>query len=662
MIFINYYEVLATTMNNKNEGKAEEVTDGTWLSEDDWDEEDIDLDKMFPDSNESEAKEVCETKDDEYTQDSKQKMKELEAGQRFIEKEDPELLVIDLEWDFAPHPDADEKAKAMSWDLIEIGAVSAHPYSHESTVIHDMLIRPVIRDQVSQEFTDITGITNQLIEVEGWHLQNALRAFFYKAKKYEKWAFWGNRDMDVLRAAAKRAGIEMPQPKMIIDLKRTFLKSYKIRGSLSLLRVMCMLGKKGHGDAHRALSDALDAATVYKESFNRTEIQLVSDQKFQNWLQSNHPQIIERRKAKNNRETALNSLKVWEQKQPRHELHHLDLSHKENLGVWSDLFDSKAVEAFTKGSDEDYLEGNHSGTQETSKQEARVWLAKGPARLAKNVTLEALQGLSDLQANFGNFEEVIKTIRAQLICAYYAKKPIKIDPILLDGPPGTGKTEFSKELARMLSLPFYEFNIGSVHAKFEVAGGHPTWSSAQPGRITKYMLENDTMNPIILLDEIERSRAAEDVIQPLLQFIDRDQSKRAKDHFFDMGFDFSQIFFIATSNTLDFVDAALKSRFQVFDIKAPNKDQTTIIAKNLYTKVRNERSALYLAESLTDQVAAELAEMPPRQIRTALSHAINEATLRLECNGEVSEGDVSIEDLPGEQRSGKVSFGFIPQC
>jgi len=458
-----------------------------------------------------------------------------------------------------------------------------------------------------------------------------------------------------------RVGVEFDMPDRVIDLKAEFAKTYRLKKSPSMLKAMCMLGITGDGPLHRAVNDAKYAARIHDAIHFRSEIELVSKQELQGWINTHYPELIYKNRP-SGCDTKTGPLSRWEAKKQSDDPLHLDLQDCELPGVWCTLFDNDDLDTVRREAAVALEPFGDNKGREAVIQKAQE-LIRGNMRLAKKITQQGLKNMEQLAVDFGNFQDVISTIRAQLINAHYSRMPIKIEPMLLDGPPGTGKTEFTKALAKALFLPMYEFNIGSVHAKFEVTGGHPTWAKSEPGRITKYMLGQDIMNPIILMDEIERARTSEDIVQPLLQFIDRDQAKRAKDHFFDMSFDFANIAFIATSNTLDLVDPALRSRFHVFHIQPPTAEHVKRIARNIFSKVRSDRSAWYLDDQLSDEVVSLLSGFAPRDIRAALSGAINAATLRLEVDGGVGEGAVDVGDLLAQHRveKPKLDFGFVPR-
>jgi len=570
-------------------------------------------------------------------------------------------IVLDLEWDWLDKHGNELKPGYV--ELIEVGAVvinSTNTSDMEYEVVIDQLVRPANKDFVSKDFETLTGITNQDVLEEGVPLADAMKAFWEVAQHYDTWMFYGSRDISILRLAAARTGVEIRLPRRIHDIKKGFCQTYKIKSSVSLKRALCMIDADKDGAMHRAASDAISAARVYHHAANTREISLVSDSDFKVWLASRYPEVIRRQRALDKAAANKDILATWRKNQSSDELPHLQLDSPGKPGQWRPLFDMREM---LHNQDIQLFEMNvFNNNSRNSSDEFRLRAAKyGNMRIAQMPSSASIRGLDDLAVQFENFDEVIKEIKGRLINSYYSSTAIQLDPILLDGPPGVGKTEFSRQLAKTLGLPFFEFNISSAHGRFEICGGHPGWSSAEPGRITKHMLTSDYLNPVVLMDEIESARSAQgdNIVQPLLQFLDREQSKRVKDNNLDMQFDYSHIFFIATTNELRFVGDAMKSRFHIFDIKAPTKEQTRKIVRTIYKKLRNERKALYLSESLSSDVVMSISAMPPREIRAALSHAINHATLRLSNDGVVTEGAVIVSDLP-DQGPDKLSFGFVP--
>ncbi len=283
------------------------------------------------------------------------------------------------------------------------------------------------------------------------------------------------------------------------------------------------------------------------------------------------------------------------------------------------------------------------------------WLIAVPWSERSEEHLDPVAAREVLDADHEGLEDVKDRITEYLAVRKLRQdRGIEADPksgaiLTLIGPPGTGKTSIGESIARATGREFVRMSLGGVRDEAEIRGHRRTYIGALPGRLVRALRDAGTMNPVILLDEVDKVGAdwRGDPSAALLEVLDPAQNHSFRDHYLDVELDLSQVMFLATANVADTIPGPLLDRMEVIRFDGYTSEEKLAIAKGYLWPRQRDRNGLREEEvSISDEVlrtiiAEYTREAGVRNLERELGTMLRKTATRI-ASGEV-EPPVEIE-------------------
>jgi ATP-dependent Lon protease len=295
------------------------------------------------------------------------------------------------------------------------------------------------------------------------------------------------------------------------------------------------------------------------------------------------------------------------------------------------------------------------------------WLIAVPWAERSDETLDPTGAREVLDADHAGLEDV-----KDRIVEYLAVRKLRQDRgipndkrsgaiLTLIGPPGTGKTSIGESVARALNREFVRMSLGGIRDEAEIRGHRRTYIGSLPGRLVRALRDAGTMNPVILLDEVDKVGAdwRGDPSAALLEVLDPAQNHSFRDHYLDVELDLSEVFFIATANVADTIPGPLLDRMEVIRFDGYTVDEKTAIARGYLWPRQVERNGLREDEvSISDDtielvVSEYTREAGVRQLERELGTVLRKTATRIAAGQAEAPVEVDVDvvrDALGRQK------------
>src|SRR5262252_1852537 len=295
------------------------------------------------------------------------------------------------------------------------------------------------------------------------------------------------------------------------------------------------------------------------------------------------------------------------------------------------------------------------------------WLVSVPWSERSDETLDPQGAREVLDADHAGLEDV-----KDRIVEYLAVRKLRQDRgipndkrsgaiLTLIGPPGTGKTSIGESVARALNREFVRMSLGGIRDEAEIRGHRRTYIGSLPGRLVRALRDAKTMNPVILLDEVDKVGAdwRGDPSAALLEVLDPAQNHSFRDHYLDVELDLSQVVFIATANVAETIPGPLLDRMEVIRFDGYSVDEKVAIARGYLWPRQRERNGLRedevaIGDNLIELVVTEYTrEAGVRQLERELGKLLRKTATKIasgDADAPIAVDLDGVRDALGRQR------------
>ncbi|HUR85576.1 MAG TPA: endopeptidase La [Solirubrobacteraceae bacterium] len=295
------------------------------------------------------------------------------------------------------------------------------------------------------------------------------------------------------------------------------------------------------------------------------------------------------------------------------------------------------------------------------------WLVSVPWSKRSDEVLDPVHAREVLDADHAGLEDVKDRITEYIaVRKLRQERGIEVDRkagaiLTLIGPPGTGKTSIGESIARATGREFVRMSLGGVRDEAEIRGHRRTYIGALPGRLVRALRDAGTMNPVIMLDEVDKVGAdwRGDPSAALLEVLDPAQNHAFRDHYLDIEIDLSQVMFIATANQAETIPGPLLDRMEVIRFDGYTVAEKTAIARDYLWPRQRERNGLREDEVVVDDDTLKLIvseytrEAGVRQLERELGTVLRKTATKIASDPAVAPVTVDVDavrDALGRQK------------
>jgi len=286
----------------------------------------------------------------------------------------------------------------------------------------------------------------------------------------------------------------------------------------------------------------------------------------------------------------------------------------------------------------------------------------GGHRIALVATDPIVKAIEKLAEASPHGHDAISVVADACALSLRANVPVTLPPIILVGPPGTGKSFLAARLAKALNQPHVTVPVNSGHLFGTLGGLSSAWKGAAAGRIAKTLIEHGSASPIVVMDEIDKpviSSSSDRPHDPLLTLWEPENAKCWKDEYYELSFDARHLIHIATANDIECLPGPVLDRALVVELPPPSQLVARAIALQIFSAAVEPLEG-FIDAILTDEVLDRLGRYAPRRIYRIVQLALPIAVRAGHHAITITDVAAAERLLSGTTEAPRPAFGFVP--
>jgi ATP-dependent Lon protease len=293
-----------------------------------------------------------------------------------------------------------------------------------------------------------------------------------------------------------------------------------------------------------------------------------------------------------------------------------------------------------------------SGANEALKATYEKMRKAGGTRLT--VKPAGVPAMAHLYDQLPNFTAALDDVKKQIALCASSADALELQPMLLLGAPGIGKTYFAKQLAELIATGYGFVSMSSMTAGWILSGSSSQWKNSKPGKVFETFLHGQYANPLILVDELDKASGDSqyDPLGALYALLEHDTARVFIDEFVELPIDASNVFWVATANDTARIPEPILNRMNVYEIDPPDRDGALRIAQSIYGEIRGSHDwGKPFPEQPAADVLEKLASVTPREMRRTILSAFGNAKL-------AGRDEIRLDDVQDGRSARKARIGF----